>query len=84
VRLEEPLILEALQRGRDRADRVSAPRPLEDLAAYLYSARRTEARDGEECRELEALGQSWFARTFHKYDYVVQIATAQVLSTQRP
>ena len=62
-----------------------APRPLEELAAYLYSVRvGTEARDGEECCELEALGQSWLARTFHKYDYVVQIATAQVLSTKRP
>ena len=85
MRREETLILEALQRGRDGADRVGTPRPLEHLAAYLYSVRLgTETRDGEECCELEALGQPWLARTFHKYDYVVQIAVAQVPSTKRP
>jgi hypothetical protein len=58
VRLEETLILETLQRGIDRADRVVAVGSFKELAAHFEPiGALPQSCDGEQDGELETIGE---------------------------
>ncbi len=78
MRLEEPFILEALERSVDSADRILATDALDELAAHFETVGvLPESRHGDERSELEPTGERWLTGSGHKYYVVEQIENAQ-------